>query len=102
MARTGKMTPKEGWRDLRRRLPGMNRKYQRQRAIRWAVIASCGIGIVLLAIITFWSSFPSAPIRAESNLPTTRAESNQSTSTNTGEAAPDSMSGHEFKRNSDQ
>ena len=48
----GTMTAKEGWKDLRRRLPSMNRAYVRQRALRWSVlglltiIGSIGIAFV--------------------------------------------------------
>jgi hypothetical protein len=78
MVPTGNMNPKEGWRDLRRRLPSMNRCYRHQRAVRWAIFAAYGIGAALLAITGVWLRFPSSPTPAESNLPITRAECNRS------------------------
>jgi hypothetical protein len=68
------MTPDEGWQDLRRRLPDMNRRYVRQRALRWvirgALVGGAGIGG---AIIGRWMTRQAAP-PAPSNSPLVHSE----------------------------
>jgi len=40
------MSAREGWRDLRRRLPSLDRAYRRQQALKWAVLTLLAAGAV--------------------------------------------------------